>query len=203
MKCKILFLSVLSVILFLTTGCLGPVKAEPRQTYTLNQVPTDIPQSKNTRKTLLVTVPRAESGYETSKMAYVKTNPYEIHYFSQNRWVASPANLMLPLFVDTLQKTGAYHAVVSPPFSGLTDLRLDTDLILFQQDFSKNPSQVTITLRAQLVDSESQTVISMKTFTVTKATMTNDPAGGVKAANQAMADLLRQVAAFAVASSRA
>ena len=81
------------------------------------------------------------------------------------------------------------------------DVRLDTELVRLQQSFLSKPSRVELVLRVQLVDVGARRVIATRTIEVTQDAPTDDPEGGVVAANAALAGALAEVVTFAVAAS--
>ncbi|PIY04861.1 MAG: hypothetical protein COZ20_04660, partial [Gallionellales bacterium CG_4_10_14_3_um_filter_54_96] len=89
------------------------------------------------------------------------------------------------------------------PGSIHADLRLDTELIRLQQDFSLQPSLIHLMLRVQLIDLKDKNVISTKLFDVTETAASEDAYGGVVAANRALLRVLEQLPEFCrKASSR-
>ncbi|MBB72273.1 MAG: hypothetical protein CMF50_07735 [Legionellales bacterium] len=184
-------LTLASVVL---TACMGPVKTPPVSTYSLNATPT-VAQKPRTAKTLLVTSPTATATFATNKMAYTSA-PFQVSYFANNRWTARPSEMLKPLMVSALQDTNHYHAVVASPFSGNATLRLDTDLIKLQQEFSHIPSQIELEVQARLVDAKSLRVIATKHFDIIEPAPTNTPYGGVIAANKAVNQYLQELSRF-------
>ena len=75
-------------------------------------------------------------------------------------------------------------------------LRLDTELVRLQQDFGAPPSRVRLTVRAQLLDAEGRRVLAAAEFDETELAPSDDPYGGVLAANRALARLLARLAEF-------
>jgi cholesterol transport system auxiliary component len=82
------------------------------------------------------------------------------------------------------------------------DLRLDSELLSFHQDFTRQPSEMHVTLRAQLIDLGTQRVIASRTFDIRETTPSEDTYGGVLAANRAVAQLLEELATFCADQSR-
>lgn len=192
-------LSILVVLLMLTVGCnpLSPVKESLQKTYTLTAVPNIQPQTANSQKTLLVSMPRATAAYITSKMAYTE-KPYQSSYFTENRWIDSPARLLFPLVIESLQNTRYYHAVVASPFVGQADWRLDITLLELQQNFMTHPSEMVVSLRARLVNTTSQKVIATQVLTAKEPASEATPYGGVVAANKAVEKILVELAQLCV-----
>ena len=86
--------------------------------------------------------------------------------------------------------------LVLAPSLAAADLRLETELVRLQQDFGAKPSRVHFTLRAQVVDVAGRRVLASAEFDETEAAASDDPYGGVLAANRALARLLERVTAF-------
>ncbi|HXU92126.1 MAG TPA: hypothetical protein VFP33_00570, partial [Gallionella sp.] len=102
--------------------------------------------------------------------------------------------------VQALERSGAFRAVVPSPSSVSATVRLDTELIRLQQDFTVKPSEVRFTLGARLIDVTTQRVIATAEFDETEKCETEDAYGGVLAANRALKRLLVRLAAFCAES---
>lgn len=195
-------LGFFSMCILLLSGCslFSPVKTENESTYELNTVP-HVPTKKSRHpKTILVMQPEATPTYNSSQMIYA-VKPYQTNYFAKSTWDTSPAYMLQPLIIQTLQNTHHYRAVVSPSFIGNYEYVLNTQLLELQQDFSYMPSVVHLTLRAQLTRVSTNKVIATKQFSITKRTPENTPYGGVVAANQATGILLQELARFCLKST--
>jgi len=149
---------------------------------------------------LEVGTPRAAPGFDTAAIAYVQ-KAYTLDYFAVHRWVEPPAQMLAPLLVRALEGTGAFRTVVRGVGGVRADVRLDTEVVRLQQSFLTRPSRVELVLRTQLVDVGSRRVVATRTIEVTRDAPTDDPEGGVVAANAAVTRALQELAAFAVAAS--
>ncbi len=149
---------------------------------------------------LAVSLPRARPGFDTPQMAYVR-QPYELEYFAANQWADTPARMLGPLLAQALEQTGSFRAVVQTPGAVPADVRLDTELIRLQHDFSTRPSRVQLTLRAQLIDVRSKRVLAVKLFDEAENAASDDAYGGVTAANRALQRMLAQLADFCIDAS--
>jgi cholesterol transport system auxiliary component len=192
--------SLLSVIaiLWFVTGCSLLPRPAPVATdqYVLEyeasgeSPPPDAP-------VLIVTTPRAHGGYDTPRMAYMQ-QAYGLRYYTLSRWADTPARMLAPLLADAVQGTGRFQALYAAPGSIAADLRLDTELVRLHQDFTRQPSELQLTLRAQLVDVRKGRVIATRQFGVSVAAESDDAYGGVVAANRAVAELLPALTRFCV-----
>ncbi len=172
------------------------LRAAAANVYLLSALPAASSHRPARREGVLaVSPPRAQPGFDTDRMVYVQ-RPYEIEYFADNRWAEPPARMLAPLLAQALERSGAFRAVVQAPSAVAADLRLDTELVRLQQDFSTRPSRIELTLRAQLVDLRHGRSLATREFDVTEPAPHDDPYGGVVAANQAVARMLGQLVAF-------
>ena len=156
--------------------------------------------SVNDIPVLIVTAPRAHGGYDTQRIAYMK-QAFSLRYYTRSRWADTPARMLAPLTADAMQATGQFMALYAVPGSIAADYRLDTELIRFHQDFTRQPSVMHITLRAQLVDLRESRVVGTQQFDIVEAAVTGDSYGGVVAANKAVSRLLNELALFCVSGA--
>ena len=145
--------------------------------------------------TLVVAETRAAPGYGTRQIAYVRT-ANQLEYFAFSQWAEPPALMLAPLLAHAIERTGAFRAVVRMPLSVAGDMRLETELIRLQQDFSVAPSRVRLTVRAVLIDIATRRVLATREFDAQAVSASEDPAGGVMAANQAAQRVSAEVAVF-------
>lgn len=184
------------------TGCAGwhSPQVETPHTYVLDaRALTNKPQIKRDL-VLTVSMPRARSGFDTSQMAYLQ-KPHELNYFVVNKWADTPARMLEPLLVQALEQTQSFRAIVRVPSMVPANLRLDTELIRLQQDFSTKPSKVQLTLRAQLIDVAGKRVLAVKLFDDAENATSDDAYGGVLAANLVLQRELNQLADFCINES--
>lgn len=189
-------------------GCsVLPPAPPPDNIYLLESKATSLPApahpvaSAKRGLVLAVSMPRARAGFGTSQMIWVR-QAHGLETYSRNRWADTPARMLAPLLVQALERSGAFHAVVPSPSGVAASLRLDTELIRLQQDFTVKPSEVRFTLGAQLIDTATQRVIATAEFDETEKCESEDAYGGVRAANRALERLLVRVAAFCAANVR-
>ena len=81
-------------------------------------------------------------------------------------------------------------------------MRLDTEILGLQHEFLSAPSRVRFTLRASLVESVTRRVIASREFEAAVPAASEDPYGGVVAANRAVQTVLENLAAFCAEAAR-
>lgn len=198
-RSSVLVLAVCLLLAGLLSACsFQPVKTPRVTTYTLGYIPkVGVYKRTTTALSLLVSEPMASAGYQTHNMVYMEV-PYQLKSYSNTRWVSPPAQMLLPLIVSRIQNMGFFSAVVSPPFSGMTNLRLDTKLLIFRQEFFRPDSQIRLVLQTSLIDSRTHQILASRRFQSVVNAPENNPYGGVLAANTAVGRLASNIANFAM-----
>lgn len=198
------FAAALAIVLLGGCSTLLPPAPPPDNLYLLEAklAPNDVRTAPPKRDLVLaVSTPRARAGFDTVQMVWVR-QMHELHVYSRNRWADTPARMLAPLLVRALERSGVFHAVVPTPSAVSATLRLDTELVRLQQDFSVQPSRVQLMLNAQLIDLRTQQVIASTELDETEDAATDDAYGGVRAANRALERLLTRLSAFCVEHAR-
>lgn len=180
--------------ILLPLGIVG-CASTPVNTYVLDVYPKPPVNVTPSQKTLLVSTPQAEPGFDTPLIAY-QQRLYGLDYFVNSSWVDTPAQMLHRLVVDTLASTNGFAAVLASPTPVEGDLRLETTLIRLQQDFTQKPSQVRLVLRATLVDMNKNHLLGSRFIEATQAAPSEDAYGGVQAANRALRQVLAELQEF-------
>ncbi|HEY0722206.1 MAG TPA: ABC-type transport auxiliary lipoprotein family protein [Gammaproteobacteria bacterium] len=161
----------------------------------LSQLPREIPQRTPHTATLLVLPPETNPIYDTPQMAYV-IRPYHVDFFTQHEWGATPAQMLLPLLVRTLERTRYFSAVHTPPYPSNYTYALRTEIIEFSQDFTVAPPVAQLSFRFQLIDGATNQTIATQEVAMREPMRSRNPDSGVEAINSATANTLMKVAAF-------
>jgi cholesterol transport system auxiliary component len=144
---------------------------------------------------LIVAQPRAAPGCNDKHMVYLRSAGH-LQVYAYHEWLDTPAQMLAPLMVHALQATGVFAAVLPAPSSASGTLRLETELIRLQQDFSRSPSQLRLTLRAVLIDSARRQVLGWREFDRQVPAPSENGEGGVIAAREATRLVLAELATF-------
>ena len=158
------------------------------------------PESAPRRVTLTITPPVAAPGFDSARMVY-SAGPHRLEYFAHHAWVDPPAALLAPLMREAIERSGSFTSVVLTPSAAAGDLRLETEVVRLEQDFGAGPSKVRLTLRATMLDTATRQVLAARQFDQSVAATSDDPTGGVLAANQAVTAVLARLAAFCSAAA--
>lgn len=195
-----LCLIVMMAVVLNACSPFSPIKSPNINHYRLQQAAKERLSKQASNKTLLVSRPEASAPYQSTQMVYAK-KPYQLQAFANNEWIATPSEMLQPLLVQSLRNSHYFHAVVAAPSAIAAELRLDTQILQLQQDFSKKPSRIELVVQANLIDKENKVVASRRFKEIVTARR-NNPQAGVFAANQATEKLLRKLAKFVVSNSR-
>jgi cholesterol transport system auxiliary component len=203
-------------LLLLASGCggLSQKSASPPSFYSLDAAGTDAAGAAHSRPaavraasavnsapTLIVNPPHAAAGFDSRRIIYVR-ELHKLEYFAHSEWVDTPARMLAPLIVAALENGGAFRAVVLTPSAASGDLRLDTEIVRLQHEFGAGPSHVRFTLRAYLVEVKTRRVLASREFDASVPASSEDPYGGVLAANRAIQNVLGELAAFCAEAAR-
>ena len=193
--------SMLLASCLLLTACSGlqAPRVESARLYVLDARAATHLTGARSDQVLAISMPDAWPGFDTPQMAYVQ-HPLTLEYFATHRWADTPARLLKPLLTQPLAPH--FRAVVPSPGLIPADLRLDTELIRLQQDFTTRPSRIQLGLRAQLIDVKAKRVIAVKLFDESENAASDDAYGGVIAANRVLQRILEQLADFCINESR-
>jgi cholesterol transport system auxiliary component len=104
--------------------------------------------------------------------------------------------MLTPLIVMVLARDDGHRTVASASSAISADVRLDTELVRLQQNFSTKPSRVQLTLRATLVDARSLRVLAWHEFDIEQTSISEDARGGVSASQQVVLSMLEALRRF-------
>lgn len=173
-----------------------PQRPQPASEYALS-LPTgsDIPSFRRNQGVLVVETGAAGPGLETKRMAY-RQGPYELRYYARSQWAAAPSELLRPAIVQALDRSELFRNVVPQDGYVASDYRLEVQLLELVQDFTAQPSQAQLTLRAQLSDVDSGEVLGTRRIEAAVPARSEDAVGGVAAANAAVGEALAELVRF-------
>ncbi len=171
--------------LFLIVGC-SPVKVPQKCQYQLNSYcATHWDGGGPCRFTLMVSIPEAAAAFQTTQMLYVD-QPFELEAFAYHAWFSPPASMLYSLLIKSLQSSGFFYAVTSSVYGEAPDFRLDTHLLTLEQNFLKKPSEIEFSAKVVLTHVSDNRVIVSQIINKHIPCSSDNPLGGVIAANKAV-----------------
>lgn len=196
------FLGILLSAAWLLSGCsmLLPANSPPPTLFSFDSPETVIQMEpavprKFGAPTLIVSIPRSAPGFDSYQIVYIR-RAHTFEYFRQSQWVDPPANMLAPLVVVALERSGEFSAVIQSPTSVAGQLRLDLEIVRLQHEFFMLPSQAHFTLRAHLLDTSTRQVVAWREFDAMVPSSSEDPYGAVIAANSAVRSVIKELVLF-------
>lgn len=181
MKCLTWFF--LSSILIIFSGC--AVKPAIQNEYQLTGYSNKRFVKYPVATSIIIETPEAMAGYRSVDMLYVKKR-YELDNFAHNSWTSPPADMLLPLVVQSITSSNYFRVVAASPSPEITDYRLNLQLLVLQQSFLTRPSQLQLSIQAVLIRTKTNRPIASRIFTYQIPCTMDTPYGGVIAANQGL-----------------
>lgn len=190
-------IALLCCLATLVSGC--AVTPLVKNQYTFSTYHTKVYNKHPRLPSIYVGVPEATAGLETEQMWYMKS-PYEARAFVHNSWSNTPAEMLYPLMVQSLNDTHAFSVVSVGSHAENFRYRVNTDILKLIQNFLVNPSQMQVTISAIITDTADGRPIASKFFRYQVRCPANSPYGGAVATNQIMARFTSELSQFVVAT---
>ena len=195
-------LSLSLTMLAACTGSLLPKPSPLAARFTLDaDSRTALTQSEFAGTLVLkVNLPRSAPGFQSRHIVYLR-QPGQLEAFAFHEWVDTPAQMLAPVIVRALQSSGGFRAVLAAQSPGVGDWQLETDMLRLEQDFTVQPSQVRLSLRALLINSATRKTVAWREFDLSVPAAGDDPVAGVLAAQAATQRTAAAIAAFCAQQS--
>ena len=185
----------LAILLLLNLTACTAIKLPLTEKYQLTQFSNKVYTTNRGTKSLFVSPPEALRGYDSIKMHY-STQAFEVKSFAHHAWLGSPAQMIHPLLTQSIQQSGYFKAVTSGIYSDKTDYRLDSQLLMLQQNFITQPSILFMVIKVVLNDTKNNTVLASKILQYKIPCPSDSPYGGVLAANKAVRQFTQDTVKF-------
>jgi cholesterol transport system auxiliary component len=183
------------------TGCGGLLPDPPkRQLYRLE--PALAPAAARLPQVpvqLLVAVPLAPSGLDTSRIALSRT-PLSLDYFADSEWADRAPLLVQSALIDAFEKSRAVGAVARDSAAFRADFVLETTIRDFQAayDAPNGPPRVSVALNAKLVKIPERKIVGQTTLSREAAVAANDVPAVVRAFGEALGAAAGDLVAWTV-----
>jgi cholesterol transport system auxiliary component len=177
------------------------VATPPGNLYQLTPVanfPSDLP---HTRAQLLVDLPQAPAGIDTSRIALSKS-PLTLDYYADAVWTDQVPGLIETGLLASFENTGAITAIDREATGLRADFVLRTEIRHFEAEYGPagGPPRVRVAIIARLVAMPQRTIIAQSRFEES-APATADNVPGVVAAFDAATDgVLRKIVLWTLAN---
>ena len=185
---------ILSSIIFGFVGC---SKQPILKIYTLDTPTTKkVAISKHKTDTLKVMYPQSLKSAISSKILFSYSLSEQGSY-ENAQWSNSIAKLLEGTFIQTLEQSGLFNAVIAYTSTANEDYRLESNIFELSHQVRGNASHSMVSIQFSLVHARKSVLIATKRFTYIIPTKTTNAKGYVDATNEAIhkmsADLVRWV----------
>jgi cholesterol transport system auxiliary component len=186
---------ILPILFLLLAGCTTrPVP--PTTIYTLNPgIATGAPAAVSRRHSgpILKLAPiRGTRPFSTTRMLYSR-HGFEQNSFAFSRWSDSPVALLQLLFIEGLNRSGLFKAVLPPATPFKSELALEGTLLDFSLHMDGAESAAVLDIRFLLLDNGSRKILATRLFHVRIPVAQANPATTAEALNRASRQVLRQL----------
>jgi cholesterol transport system auxiliary component len=172
-------------------GLFGDKERSPLAVYVLSIDPREAPPQPGGCGILEVSMPDPAPGFGTARMLYQR-EAHRLEAFAYARWAEPPAQMVQEVLVAALQSSGMFASVLAAPAAVPPDLSLDSDGFSLIQRFDGGASRSELSISVRLVDRRASKLLAVRRLSVTVDAEPN-PAGGVKAANRALEEVVGQL----------
>ena len=183
----------LILILLWFGGCSS--KQVPLKVYTLNApMVTKVSSSKFKHATIKITYPQNLKEKISQRMAYSYSSA-EQGVYQNSQWSNNIGKLLEGTFIQTLDESRLFKAVLSYASTAQEDYRLESTIFAFTHQIRGEHSDALVSMQFSLINAYTGKLVKTKRFSYKVATKTVDAQGYVEATNEAVnrltKDLLR------------
>jgi len=176
----------LSVILL---GVLGCTKEPALKVYSLDVVPVSAVQSSTYKsKSIKVISPQALKDKISQKMHFSYSS-IDRGTYQNSEWSNSMARLLQGTFIEALDESRLFKAVLSDTSTAREDYRLESNIFAFEHRVRGDQSHAVVSIQFNLISVETGGMAKNKRFSYIEVTPTTDAKGYVTATNIAISKL--------------
>jgi len=176
---------LLIFFLLLLTAC--SMKTTELHIYTLNPS-LDIHKHSNSSyssSSVKVAYPSSIKGIISKRMIYTYDDLEEGTY-ANAQWSTASSKLLMNSFIRVMEKSRVFASTLEYTSLAHTDYLLESEVYEFYHKVRKNLSVAVVSIRFNLIHSQSNTLIKSRKFSYQIPTETVDAQGYVKATNKAV-----------------
>lgn len=147
-----------------------------------------------------IDAPRAPSSLNSREIAY-QPEPHQLRYYSRSQWADTPPRMLESALVNAFERSGLFKGVVHGPSPVDAGYRLGTELLRLEQDFTgEGASVLRLALRVSLSDLNERRLLGSRLIEAAVPAPSENAEGGVRAAQQALAQAVQEVLRFTAAT---
>jgi len=191
-----------SVFVLVLAGCSGLLGGSaPTHLYRLTPKSTYPPNLPHRSVQLLVDVPLAPAGLDTSRIA-LSRSPVSIDYFADSEWTDRAPLLVQTAILQSFENSKAITAIDRESVGLRADFILKTEIRHFEAvyDSSSGPPETSVAINARLVDPASRDVVAQSSFERHQRASANDVPSIITAFDEALGGVMKEIVVWTVAN---
>jgi cholesterol transport system auxiliary component len=189
-----------SVFVLAVAGCSGLLGGgAPAHLYRLTPKSTYPPNLPHRSVQLLVDVPLAPAGLDTSRIA-LSRSPVSIDYFADSEWTDRAPLLVQTAILQSFENSKAVTAIDRESVGLRADFILKTETRHFEAvyDWSNGPPEVWVAINVRLVNPTSRDVVAQTAFERREPASANDVPSIVSAFDEALGGVMKEIVVWTV-----
>jgi cholesterol transport system auxiliary component len=189
-----------SVFVLALAGCSGLLGGgAPAHLYRLTPKSTYPPSLPHRSVQLLVDVPLAPAGLDTSRIA-LSRSPVSIDYFADSEWTDRAPLLVQTAILQSFENSKAITAIDRESVGLRADFILKTEIRHFEAvyDSSSGPPEIWVAINVRLVNPTSRDVAAQSSFERRQRASANDVPTIVSAFDEAIGDVMKNIVVWTV-----
>lgn len=170
-------------------GVLGCTKQPALKVYSLDTpAVSTVHGNMYKNKTIKVTYPQSLKNKITQKMNFSYSS-IESGTYQNSEWSNNMRKLLQGTFVEVLDKSKLFKAVLSDTSTVKEDYRLESNIFAFEHSVRGTASNAVVSIQFNLISTETGRLVKTKRFTYKETTPTTDAKGYVTATNRVIVKL--------------
>jgi cholesterol transport system auxiliary component len=189
-----------SVFILALAGCSGLLGGNaPVQLYRLTPKTTYPPNLPHRSVQLLVDVPFAPAGLDTSRIA-LSRSPVSIDYFADSEWTDRAPLLVQTAILQSFENSRAITAIDRESVGLRADFILKAEMRHFEAvyDSANGPPEVWVVVNVRLVDPSSRDVVAQASFEERRRASANNVPSIVSAFDEALGAVMKGIVVWTV-----
>lgn len=176
-------------LIIILIGVLGCTKQPALKVYDLDTpAVSTIHGNTYKHKTIKVTYPQSLKNKLTQKMNFSYSS-MESGTYQNSEWSNNMRKLLQGTFVEVLDKSKLFKAVLSDTSTVKEDYRLESNIFAFEHSVRGTASNAVVSIQFNLISTETGRLVKTKRFTYKETTPTTDAKGYVTATNRVIVKL--------------
>jgi cholesterol transport system auxiliary component len=189
-----------SVFLLILAGCSGLLGGSaPAHLYRVTPKSTYPPNLPHRSVQLLIDVPLAPAGLDTSRIA-LSRSPISIDYFAESEWTDRAPLLVQTALLQSFENSRAINAIDREGIGLRDDFVLKSEIRHFEAvyDSSAGPPEVWVAINVRLVNPNERDIVAQTSFEQRERASVNDVPSIVSAFDEALGGVMKKIVVWTV-----